>query len=564
VLPWLSVGVIALATFAIYGSILGAPFLLDDIGSIVDNPTLHSFASALSPRSDVALSGRPLANLSFALNYALGGDAPFGYRLVNALLHCLNAGLVYALLARCLRSQQLPAWLRADGPGLGAAISLLWAIHPLQTEAVAYVTQRTELLSALFTLSTMLASVIALGDPNPRRWQLLAAGTCLLGGGCKESVISAPFCVLALDWALFSADLRTALRQHWRLYAGLALALVPMLFAQLTLPREETAGFGIGVSPWQWSFVQSRAIGWYLRLSFWPAPLSVSYNWPLDRAFERYWPCALLLGGLFALTLMAARQARWASLPGWLFFIMLAPSSSVIPIISEVAAERRMYLPLLPVLTLMAAGFAYFARRTERLGWPVCVVLAMVLAVRAQQRAQDYRSPEALFRSALEAAPDNPQALWGLAQALESTQPSAAIALYERMAARAYPYLGPASWGTRGLIAESRLYDRLGERAPAAAAIQRALALDPDSTLGRLQTAATLTRERRDGEALTVLRRLLDQPFLLERVHRELGQLYLRRGELVPARAHLAAALARDPRDPVAQGLFLQLAAAVH
>jgi tetratricopeptide (TPR) repeat protein len=561
VLPWLTAGVVALATLAIYGSILGAPFLLDDIGSIVDNPTLHSLASALVPRADIPLSGRPLANLSFALNYAVGGDAPWGYRLVNALLHCLNVGLVYGLLRRCLCSQQLPVWLRANGPGLSAAVSLLWAVHPLQTEAIAYVTQRTELLASLFILLTLLASLRALGESNPRRWQLMAAVACLLGGACKESVISAPFCVLALDWALFSPSLAAALRRHWRLYLGLVLALLPMLLAQLSLPREQTAGFGVGVSPWQWLFVQSRAIGWYLRLSVWPTPLSVSYNWPLDRAVGRYWPCALLLGGLLGLTLMAAREARWASLPGWLFFAMLAPSSSFVPIISEVAAERRMYLALLPVLILLATGFLYFARRRRRLGWPVCAVLVLVLGARAQQRAHDYRLPEALFRAALETAPDNPQALWGLALALESSQPTAAIDLYERMAEGDYPYLGPASWGTRGLVAEARLYERLGDRPRATAALARALAHDPDSTVGRLQAAALLTRERRDREALDVLQGLLAQPFLLERVHRELGQLYLRRGELAPARAHLSAALERDPRDPVARGLLQQLPA---
>jgi Tfp pilus assembly protein PilF len=158
-------------------------------------------------------------------------------------------------------------------------------------------------------------------------------------------------------------------------------------------------------------------------------------------------------------------------------------------------------------------------------------------------RALDYRSPEALFGAALRVAPDNPQAMWGLALALaERGQFDAASALYERMAAAPYPYVGPASWGTRGLMAAAQLYALHGEAARAQHTRERALAHDPQSALGQLQTAAQQLATGHEAQALLVLEKLQTQPFLLERVHRELAKLYARRGDVERARMQLMAA----------------------
>jgi tetratricopeptide (TPR) repeat protein len=232
------------------------------------------------------------------------------------------------------------------------------------------------------------------------------------------------------------------------------------------------------------------------------------------------------------------------------FYSLLAPSSSFVPIISEVVAERRMYLPLaaalsIPVLFVARAIHARGASTVPMtLAAVSCGALALACAVRSFARVSDYRTTEALFASALQAAPDNPQAMWGLAQAFEANGETArAVELYEQMATTPYPYLGPASWGTRGLMAEADLLGRQGKADAAAATLRRALTHDPGSAIGGLQRAADLSRAGDATGARTVLVGLLGQPFLHDRIHLEIGLMQLRLGHDASAREHFAQAL---------------------
>ncbi|HEY2732378.1 MAG TPA: hypothetical protein VGI70_00255, partial [Polyangiales bacterium] len=473
------------------------------------------------------------------------------YRAVNIALHWLNALLLWALLTNLVRRHQLPNWLRERGPEIALAIVALWTLHPLQTETVMYVVQRTELMSASCILLALHFALRSLEGPRARRDALLASLAVAIGSGCKETVISAPALVFCLDLAFFSPSLRALVTRHRGLYASLCVALLPLMASELIGAREQTAGFGLGVSPLQNLAVQGRALAWYSRLCVWPDPLSVTYNWPVDGAIRRYWLADIFICALVACTLYATWRKSRAALPGWFFFILLAPSSSVVPIISEVVAERRMYLPLAAALSVpvLFIAWAIQTRGAKSLAATLaavsCSALALAYAVRAHARVSDYRSPEALFASALAAAPDNPQAMWALAHAYEtSARPERAKALYERMAAAPYPYIGPASWGTRGLIAEADLLTHEGHAEAAATVIGRALAHDPHSAVGALQQAAELAEANDPSAARRVLLRLLKQPFLLDRVHLELGLIELRLGEDASARDHFAQALA--------------------
>jgi len=542
--------VVALAAVLVYVRGLSAPFVLDDLSAIVDNANLRQLSTAFSPPPDTALSGRPIVHATFAVNYLAGGLEPSGYRAVNLAVHLLNALLAWGLLIQLLRRHPLPEWLRERSHHVALAIVALWTLHPLQTELVMYVVQRTELLAATSILLALWFSLRSLERGGGRRDALVAALAVAIGSGCKETVISAPALVLCLDLAFFSTSFRVAFSKHRWLYAGLCIGILPLFALQLAGARDQTAGFGLGVSPLDSLAVQGEAIALYLSLIGWPDTLSITYNWPVDGALARYWLADLGVCTLVACTLYLSWRKSPAALPGWFFFSLLAPSSSFVPIISEVVAERRMYLPLaaalsIPVLFVARAIHARGASTVPMtLAAVSCGALALACAVRSFARVSDYRTTEALFTSALQAAPDNPQAMWGLGQAFEANGETArALELYERMAATPYPYLGPASWGTRGLMAQADLLGRQGKADAAAATLRRALTHDPDSAIGGLQHAADLARAGDATGARTVLLGLLGQPFLHDRIHLEIGLMQLRLGHDASAREHFAQAL---------------------
>jgi protein O-mannosyl-transferase len=471
---------VALAVVLVYARELDAPFVFDDLSAIADNANLRQLATAFSTPADTALSGRPLVHASFALTYALAGLEPAPYRAGNLALHLVNALLLWRLLLTLFHRPPLPEWLRAHSRYVAAAIALLWTLHPLQTEVVMYVVQRTESMAATCILLALLFAVRSFERERTRN-ALFAALAIAVGTGCKATIVATPALVLCLDLAFFSPSLRAALSRHRSLYAGLAVALLPLLAFVLTAARSDDAASSLGMRPLDNLAVQGQAIAWYLSLVAWPETLSVTYNWPIDRALARYWLADLAMCALVVVTIYLSGRRSRASLPGWFFWLLIAPSSFV-PILSELVAERRMYLPLaaaisVPILFVTRAIHARGASTVPAtLAVVSCGALALACAVRSYVRANDYRSDEALFASALKTAPDNPQAMWGLARAYEkSDQPKLALDLYERMAAQPYPYVGSASWGTRGLMAKADLLEREGRLAAAAATRLRAL-----------------------------------------------------------------------------------------
>ena len=162
------------AVWATFGRAIHGQFFFDDEPAIQKNDTIRQLwplSVPLLPPHEHPFSARPLVNLSAAINYHFGELDPAGYRLVNMALHALSAMLLFGIVARTLQLEQF-AWLRQAGgarwpsTALAFAVALLWAVHPLQTESVCYVTQRTELMFGLFYLATLYCSLrlLALRD----------------------------------------------------------------------------------------------------------------------------------------------------------------------------------------------------------------------------------------------------------------------------------------------------------------------------------------------------------------------------------------------------------------
>jgi hypothetical protein len=426
------------AGLATYSNSFQGPLIFDDAESIAQNPTIRHLwpvGPVLSPPAGGTVAGRPLLNLTLAINYAIGGSDVRGYHTINLALHLLAALVLMGVVRRTLQSPTLCSRYGAAALPLAAAAGLLWVLHPLQTESVTYLVQRTESLAGLFYLLTLYAVIRGArpGAVHPRIWNVLAVAACLLGAASKEVVVTAPLVVLAYDRTFLTGSFREAWRRRRRLY--LALACTWPLLALLILRNylllnggwhPSSSGFDTGINPWQYALTQAWAITHYLRLTFWPSPLILDYGAWLARGPREVWPAALLVGLLLAGTAVAMWRRPALGFLGVWFFACLAPTSSLMPIARQTIAEHRMYLALAAPVTLVTVaawtlccrlwpiagdGAAPGIRRLARLSVLLPLALAAaLLATATYQRNHDYRSALSLWQDTSRKRPDNPRA----------------------------------------------------------------------------------------------------------------------------------------------------------
>ncbi|MEO8362733.1 MAG: hypothetical protein ABI672_22095, partial [Vicinamibacteria bacterium] len=249
--------VLVAAAAVCYGNALPNPFVFDDIEAIVNNEHIRSLSplrEALTAPPQSAVAGRPVISLTLALNYAWGALSPWGYHLFNLGIHAACGVLLFLLLRRALG---LTKPSRVSNPSalsspttLAFAVALLWVVHPLQTELINYVVQRTESLMAFCYLLAFYASVrVMTGDGSRRFWTGMAVAAACVGMACKEVMVTAPVLIALFDIIFVSGSVSRALRERRSLYAGLAASWILLGLLNATGPRWRSAGFSSGVSP---------------------------------------------------------------------------------------------------------------------------------------------------------------------------------------------------------------------------------------------------------------------------------------------------------------------------
>ena len=261
---------LVLAGAIVYVNSLSAPFIFDDQIAIVENPAIRSLSGAWTQPHNTPLAGRPVAGFTFALNFAANDVDAAAYRATNIAVHIACALLLFGLVRRTLALPRLEPRVGGAASDLAFASALLWVVHPLTTDAVTYITQRTESLMALCYLLTLYASLRShdrRSTMDDRRWTIVAVIACALGMGVKESMVTAPVMVVLFDRAFLFDSFRAAVAVRWRLYAALAFTWVVLAFQLVATPRAGSAGFATGVSVWTYLLNQSVMIVRYLRLA---------------------------------------------------------------------------------------------------------------------------------------------------------------------------------------------------------------------------------------------------------------------------------------------------------
>ena len=408
---------IVLAVAVVYQGTLGCPFIYDDRIWITWNPSIRhlgSLASVLAAPPGPFVHGRPVLSLSLALNYALSGDGAWSYHLFNLLVHALAALTLFGIVRRTLAF--LPGLFPTEGGRIFTAFAaaLLWAVHPLQTEAVTYVIQRAESLMGLFYLLTLYCFIRGLQPSGRGAWRLLAVAACLLGMGTKEVMVTAPLAVLLYDGIFVAGSLRGALRLRWRIHGALAGTWLALVLLATGLGGRGV-GYGLGYTGGSYALAECWAVPHYLLLALWPYPLVFDYGTDLIGGARQALPWACLLAALVGAVFLALRRRPALGFLGAWFLLILAPTSSFVPVAFQPMAEHRMYLSLAAVTAGLAAwAYSALGRRSV----PLLLLAAAVLGAGTFLRNRDYRSEIALWRDTVLRRPSNERAYLALASAL--------------------------------------------------------------------------------------------------------------------------------------------------
>jgi tetratricopeptide (TPR) repeat protein len=445
----LAVLALAIVCLAAYSNSLRGPFIFDDHRNIRNNEGLHwtdlSWSGVVSAVRQSPSSSRPVANISFALNYYFGKHDVWGYHAVNIVIHLLCSVIVYFLALATLR-RVTPTENTRPEPSvahwIALSAALIFVSHPIQTQAVTYIVQRMTSLCTLFYLAALLLYIYGRETERPARpWAWWAGGLAcwLLALGSKQIAATLPLVVLLYEWYFFQ-DLSTRWVKKNAKYGLLALGLFAL-----------AASVYLGDQPWQRFaavydqryftlserlLTQLRVVVFYLSLLVYPHPgrLNLTHHFSTSQSLLDPMSTLLSLIGLCALLGLAiglARRQRLVSFCLLWFFLNLVIESSVIPL--EMVFEHRLYLPMVGV-ALLAARLMY-ALAAARPGWAIAATasICLLFTLGAYQRNHDWRDALTLWTDAVEKSPKHARAQYNLGTAFhERGQVEKAVIHYSK------------------------------------------------------------------------------------------------------------------------------------
>ena len=523
--PWHVLAALAVALFAvfeIYQPAIGGPFLFDDKYLTFTHPEYRNMDFW-----DWLGGGRKLLMLSFWVNYQTSGQEPYAYHVLNVLFHFAAGVLVYLIVRRLLERMGVEEWPKEP---LAAFCGALFLVHPLQTEAVAYVASRSENLSVMLAYGAL--AVFLYRGSKGISWLRAVAVVALYGGAVltKEHTVVLPAVLLLSDYYFYPGFTFEGIKRNWRLYVPIAAGGVAgSVFIWRILSFSDTAGFAVEGLPWYlYFFTQCKVIWVYVRLFFAPFGLNVDHDYPVVETMAD--PAAI--AGLVALLALAG-AAWWyrkryplVSYGVFVFLLFLAPTSSFVPI-QDTLVERRVYLPSLGLLLIVAGLMRRWkTSRTVMAGAMAAALVVMSFA--GYQRASVWESAEALWGDSVAKNPDNWRANFQLAYAyFEQQQCTRAAEQYGKAAKLAEPDF-------RLLVDWAHAYDCANRPDQAVEKLREAVTLD-DSAQTHTELGMMLAKQGNYDEALTALAKAEKLEPRYEMIYFNRGNIYRAMND--PARA---------------------------
>ena len=574
----------------------------DDYEMLVQNPDYRGFAwPQLRWMFSTFYMGhfQPLSWLSLSLDYLIWGNDPSGYHLTNLILHVLGA-VTFFFVAKILIAQalQLNADEQSGSLNLAAGLaSLLFAIHPLRVESVAWATERRDVLSGLFfflTLYCYLRSSQISENLSSSTWFALSLTAYLLSLMAKATAITLPVILLLLDFyplRRLSGECKSWLKPEQRnvLKEKVPFIILAFIFAALAISAQHSAG---ALRPAQQYFFSYRlgqaayGIIFYLWKSILPFGLSPLYELPYD--FAEWTPLFVLCGSFAAaitIGLLLLRN-RWpAGLACWIYYlVMLAPVLGFAQSGPQLVADRYSYLACTSWAILIGAGYfraRQFARtqaRGMRLVWAMSAIILLglvTLGTLGWQQTLVWRNSRTLWRHVIAVGPPSSTAHYNLGRSFEDENQLDIARDYYRRAVKINPANPDAHYNLARLLAkqgdpvEAIRYYRValqirpndadthnnlglllaqrGELQPALMEFREAIRIDPTYSKAYFNLGRILAQQGNIDSAVHNYRQALRLAPDQFEIHLQLGDLLEKEGHLVEAKEHFEAAVKLKP-----------------
>lgn len=550
--PWVWIYVVSavvalFAAFEVYWPAIHGPFLLDDTYLTYMRPDAASLHF-----HDWIRQMRPLLFVTFWWNYQQSGaEDTFGYHAVNVLLHLANTLFIF------LAVRKLIGWAGEEG-WRGRVLALfaagLFLLHPLQTESVSYVASRSETLSVFFVLAALVVFLYRNGATITVRRVLALLVLFAAAALSKEHTAVLPALFVLTDYYWNFEFAPSTIWRNWKLYLPImAGAMVALASTWRILLGNQSAGFQMrGLNWFQYFFTECRVIWDYIRLFIFPLGQNIDPDIEISRTIMSH-GAIIGLAGLIAVTVLAWIYRKRFPLGsyGWfVFLILLAPTSSFVPI-RDPMAERRLYLPFIGLLLITVE----FLRRWRASRNTLVTALAVILVaegVITYQRNLLWSSEIDIWKDTVTKSPQKVRPRFQLAMAdFHAAACADAVDEFQKAAALEPPkYDLLLDWGLA--------YDCAGNSAQAIAKFQQATELHPSahtySQLGREYGKSGKYAEALD--ALATAQRL-DPGF--SATYMTLGDVYLAQGDQVRARESYQRAVTLDPNNGPARAALARL-----
>jgi len=548
--------VLAVLLFSIYGNSFDCSWHFDDAANITNNTAIHLKSLSWDGTKQILLEGhvganaspRPLAYLSFALNYFFGGLDVFGYHLVNLLIHWVASIFLFLFIRAALNLDSLKKKYGSHAYPVALLASVFWAVHPIQTQAVTYIVQRMTSLAGMFYIMSMYFYLKArTSDHRTRRvvFSLVSLFAFVLGMGSKENALLLLLSIGLFELLLVHGNRSWSSAKKGKIFIGIlgVTSLIGFLwtyFGNGNVFSTILAGYEYRpFTLWERLLTESRVVVFYLSLLLYPMPerLSIAHGFQVSTSVLNpvsTLPSLLFIFGITGLLIGVARRYPLLSFSFLFFFVNHLMESTILPL--ELAYEHRNYVPSMLFFVPFAFGFCflmekYRAKRVMKYFISLFVVLALVAFAHATYvRNMAWKSPDTLWLDAAAKAPGESRVHHNLgAQYQGRGQAEKAMGEYEKaLSLRQYPRKGEEAATYFNL---GNLHRDLGNPDRAGFFYQRAIQVDPNWYPALNSLAVLYERQGRMDAVLPLLRKALVVEPESSHASFNLGLFHLKNGE---------------------------------
>jgi tetratricopeptide (TPR) repeat protein len=543
---------LAILVFLIYSNTLKGPFIFDDMNNILENPHIRLTKLTLKDLTSAGLDGpssrRPVATISFALNYYFNGYKVLGYRLVNILIHVITGVLLYFFAKSTLAVLPLSTRNKFQG-WIPFFTALIWLVHPIQSQSVTYIVQRMNSMAGMFYILSLLLYTSARRGRNTRKKWVLFAG-CILSGilslGSKQIAATLPFVVFLYEWYFFQKLSWNWLRRQLLPVAAILMFITAAAYIYLgghplekILMAYEAQDFTLA----ERVLTEFRVVIYYISLLLFPHPsrLNLDYDFPISHSLIDPLTTVLSLGiitGLITLAFCLAKKERLLSFAILWFFGNLVIESSVIGL--YVIFEHRTYLPSM-LVSMAAVTLSYRYMKPKWLNLVVLCAVAILFSFWTYERNDIWRDDVTLWRDCVEKSPNKARPHNNLGNALvRRGKVEEAVSHYSE-ALRIEPNYGNAHMNLGIALGKQGKLDQ------AISHFSDALRVEPDNARTHNNLGFALAIQGRVKEAVSHYAEALHAKPDYAEAHNNLGVALAKQGRIKEAMSHFSEALRIKP-----------------